>query len=80
MESQDDILTDIPEKSSNPVDYLGLAFNMIGFFFGGFVFTLPTLPFWMATFTGIIYIIMLLGFWGLVIDFLKDITILGTHI
>lgn len=87
MGTQDDIMTESPDEiptgllgAPDILGMIGLVFNFIGFFFGGFIFTLPTLPVWMALFTGVVYFILLLGFWGLVIDFIKDITIVGSHI
>ena len=74
------VIDESPTATSNPLDWLGIAFNFIGFFFGGFLLTLPTLSVWINVILLPIYLITLLAFWYLVIDFIKDITVLGSHL
>lgn len=70
--------TDEPEESAGL--NIGFVFDFIGFFFGGFLFKLPLLAGWMIVFLLPMYLIVMLSFWYLVIDFIKDITFLGSHL
>jgi len=73
---------DYPKGSiTDIISIIATIFKFISFFFGGFlVFTAPTLPFVMAAIITPIYLITIITFWYLVIDFIKDISILGSHL
>jgi hypothetical protein len=61
---------------------LGIVWSFVGFFFGLFAIDLLTLgiPVWMVTIITPIYLIYVITFWYIVIDFIKDIHILGSGI
>jgi len=79
----------ITEEGQPITDYSGVHFDIwgftgsfLGFFFGGFLITLSNIgldPILTIIIT-IIYIITTLAFWLMLIDFIKDIQILGSSI
>lgn len=71
--------TDLNERSRiSIVDNSALSF--FSFFFGGFLLKSMTLPLFMSIIITPIYIILLIAFWYLIIDFIKDIEILGSSV
>jgi len=74
------------EPTENPAvlpsfDFFGFIWSFLTFFTGGFIFTtLTELPLWMSPILIPIYIILLIGFWFLIIDYIKDINILGSSL
>ena len=71
---------ELPDESIIPTDWIGLVFGFIGFFFGFFLINVPDLPIYMTVFITPVYILTLITFWYIVIDFIKDINILGTSL
>lgn len=72
-----DVITGEETQSLNVV---GTAMDIIGFFFGGFILKVMALPFFMSLIIIPIYLIYLVVFWYLILDFIKDIEILGSSI
>ncbi len=73
----------VSSSSDINIDVFGLLGSFFGYFFGGFLLTLSTpglFPGWMATILGVIYLITLFAFWLIIIDYIKDISILGTNL
>jgi len=70
----------LDDPSGDVMGGFGLVANFVGFFFGGFLFTIPSLPLYMTVIITPIYLLLLIAFWYLVIDFIKDTTILGSHL
>jgi hypothetical protein len=71
--------------SENPsilpsIDIFGFLFSFCTFFFGGFIVAIETFPLWMSLIMMPIYIFMLIGFWFIIIDYVKDISILGSSV
>lgn len=58
----------------------GSLIDIIGFFFGGFLLKILVLPEFMVLIITPIYLMLIGVFWYLVLDFLKDIEILGSSI
>ena len=57
-----------------------IVLDIVGFFFGSFFLKIVELPLYMSVVITPIYIILLLVFWYIILDFIKDIEILGTSI
>jgi len=62
------------------LDVAGTVMDIIGFFFGGFMLKILVIPVYMSVVITPIYLILLVVFWYLVLDFIKDIEILGSSI
>lgn len=63
------------------IDYIDFIVNYCGFFVGTFLVRAALiLPFWMYIIILPIYLILILVFWYIIIDFIKDISILGSGI
>lgn len=59
----------------------GTVLNFMSFFVGGYLITTaPDVEAWINVFVIPIYIFTLIVFWYLVVDYLKDITIVGSHL
>lgn len=67
-------------ESEVEFDLFSIVFSILGFFFGAFLLDIANLPIYMIVVISPIYIILLVSFWYLVIDFIKDISILGSGI
>jgi hypothetical protein len=65
---------------SGEVNAWGVVLDIVGFFFGAFFIKIATLPVAMTVIIVPVYIILLLVFWYIVLDFIKDIEILGSSI
>ena len=62
------------------IDALGTVIGFVTFFFGGFLLTIASFPAYMIAILTPIYLITLIGFWLLVFDYVKDISILGSSV
>jgi len=62
------------------IDALGTVISFVTFFFGGFLVTIADFPSYMIVVLTPIYLITLIGFWLLVFDYVKDISILGSSV
>ena len=62
------------------LDPIGLIYDIAAFFIGIKALTFLELPAYMSAIVIPIYILLIATFWYLVLDFLKDITVLGSHI
>ena len=71
-----------PDSSvTDIIGTINTVFKFVAFFFGGFlIFNVPGLPFYITVFVVPIYIFSLIAFWYMVVDYIKDITILGSHL
>ena len=62
------------------IDALGTIISFVTYFFGGFLLTIASFPAYMIAILAPIYLITLIGFWLLVFDYVKDISIFGSSI
>lgn len=71
--------TMVGEETQN-LNVAGTAMDIIGFFFGSFLFKIATLPLYMIIIITPMYLILLVVFWYLILDFIKDVEIFGSSI
>lgn len=63
----------IGDSTPSVWDAITVIGDFVGFFFGLFLFQMPSLAWYFNIILVPIYVIMLMGFWGLILDFIFDI-------